>query len=200
MANSAWINFEIKGIKELMEQMKGYPEKLKKKALEPALIEITEKIRDKAKQNILKDCAEYADKHKKKDGTTKSRATGELAKHIIAVPKTKKIGDHIIARSVITRRGRKISVKSAAKQFVGVSKNGTLIYTGNLKGKHIRLTTSKKRVKISAYYAHMIEYGKKGFKARPYMRPASNAIAPQIPEIFAKHIKAVEKELNSQIK
>ena len=194
-----FMSLEIAGLKELMAKMADYPEKLKKKAIEPALIEITEKIRDKAKQNILKDCAEYADKHRKKDGTTKSRATGELAKHIVAVPKTKGLNKHEVARAVIVRKSRKISVKSAFKSFVKVGKSGELVFTGKLKGKHVRKTSSGKRVRVSAYYAHFVEYGTKNMQKRPFLRPASKAVEAKIPEIFAKHIKAVDDEINRVI-
>ena len=105
-----------------------------------------------------------------------------------------------VARAVIVRKSRKISVQSAFKSFVKVGKNGKLVFTGKLKGKNVRQTSSGKRVRVSAYYAHFVEYGTKNMKKRPFLRPASKAVEAKIPEIFAKHIKAVEKELNSKIK
>lgn len=177
---SDYMSFKVEGLGELMSQMQSYPEKLKKKALEPALVEITEQIKNKARALVPKD-------------------TGELEKHIVAVPKTKGLSKHEVARAVIVRKSRKISVKSAFKSFVKVGKNGNLVFTGKLKGKHVRKTTSQKRVRISAYYAHFLEYGTKNMKPRPFMRPASKAVQPKIPEIFAKHIQAVNNEINKNL-
>ncbi|MCI7023348.1 MAG: hypothetical protein MR964_03860 [Campylobacter sp.] len=35
--------------------------------------------------------------------------------------------------------------------------------------------------------------------ARPFLRPASKATQAKIPEIFAKHIKAVNDEMNKKL-
>lgn len=175
-----YMSFEIAGLKELMAKMNDYPEKLKKKAIEPALVEITEQIKNKAKALVPKD-------------------TGELEKHIVSVPKTKGLNKHEVARAVIVRKSRKISIKSAFKSFVKVGKNGDLVFNGKLKGKNVRQTSSGKRVRVSAYYAHFVEYGTKNMKKRPFMRPASKAVEAKIPEIFAKHIKAVDDEINKYL-
>ena len=177
---SDFVNLEISGLKELMAQMSSYPEKLKKQALEPALVEITEQIKNKARALVPKD-------------------TGELEKHIVAVPKTKGLSKHEVARAVIVRKSRKISAKSAFKSFVKVGKNGNLVFKGKLKGKNVRKTGGGKRVRVSAYYAHMVEYGTKKMSARPFMRPASKAVEARANEIFAKHIEAVNNEINRMI-
>lgn len=177
---SDFMSFKVEGLNELMSQMQSYPEKLKKKALEPALVEITEQIKNKARALVPKD-------------------TGELEKHIVAVPKTKGLSKHEVARAVIVRKSRKISVKSAFKSFVKVGKNGNLVFTGKLKGKHVRKTTSQKRVRISAYYAHMVEYGTKKMSARPFMRPASKAVEARVSEIFERHIEKVNEQINGII-
>ena len=45
----------------------------------------------------------------------------------------------------------------------------------------------------------MVEYGTKKMSARPFMRPASKAVEARANEIFAKHIEAVNDEINRMI-
>ena len=174
------MNFKVEGLSELMNALKAYPQNLRRKACEPALKEITRRIRNDARAHAPKD-------------------TGELEKHIVAVPKTKGLSKHEVARAVIVRKSRKISAKSAFKSFVKVGKNGNLVFKGKLKGKNVRKTGGGKRVRVSAYYAHMVEYGTKKMSARPFLRPASKAVEARANEIFERYIEKVNEQINKII-
>ena len=173
---SDFMSFKVEGLNELMNALKAYPQNLRRKACDPALKEITRRIRNDARAHAPKD-------------------TGELEKHIVAVPKTKGLSKHEVARAVIVRKSRKISAKSAFKSFVKVGKNGNLVFKGKLKGKNVRKTGGGKRVRVSAYYAHMIEYGTKKMSARPFMRPATARAKGYMKEVLESHISAMNAEL-----
>ena len=104
--------------------------------------------------------------------------TGELAKHIIDAS-SKSPSPAIIKRAIFVRKIRKVSRKSYERM--------------KLKGKKVYLAgySSTGRAKLSAFYAHFVEYGTKKMKPRPFMRPAVQAVAPKIPEIIQKHINKI---------
>ena len=156
---SDYMSFKVEGLNELMNALKAYPQNLRRKACEPALKEITRRIRNDARAHAPKD-------------------TGELAKHIIDAS-SKSPSPAIIKRAIFVRKIRKVSRKSYERM--------------KLKGKKVYLAgySSTGRAKLSAFYAHFVEYGTKKMSARPFMRPAVQAVAPKIPEIIQKHINKI---------
>ena len=89
---SDYMSFKVEGLGELMNALKAYPQNLRRKACDPALKEITRRIRDDARTHAPKD-------------------TGELAKHIIdASSRSPSLA--IIKRAIFVRKIRKISRKS----------------------------------------------------------------------------------------
>ena len=86
------MSFKVEGLNELMNTLKAYPQNLRRKACEPALKEITRRIRDDARAHAPKD-------------------TGELAKHIIDAT-SRSPSPAIIKRAIFVRKIRKISRKS----------------------------------------------------------------------------------------
>lgn len=164
---SDYMSFKVEGLGELMNALKAYPQNLRRKACEPALKEITRRIRDDARAHAPKD-------------------TGELAKHIIDAS-SKSPSPAIIKRAIFVRKIRKVSRKSYERM--------------KLKGKKVYLAgySNTGRAQLSAYYAHFVEYGTKKMSAKPFMRPASKAVEARANEIFAKHIEAVNDEINRVI-
>ena len=86
------MSFKVEGLGELMNALKAYPQNLRRKACEPALKEITRRIRDDARAHAPKD-------------------TGELAKHIIDAS-SRSPSPAIIKRAIFVRKIRKVSRKS----------------------------------------------------------------------------------------
>ena len=156
---SDYMSFKVEGLSELMNALKAYPQNLRRKAVGPALKEITRRIRNDARAHAPKD-------------------TGELAKHIIDAS-SKSPSPAIIKRAIFVRKIRKVSRKSYERM--------------KLKGKKVYLAgySSTGRAKLSAFYAHFVEYGTKKMSAKPFMRPAVQAVAPKIPEIIQKHINKI---------
>ena len=89
---SDYMSFKVEGLNELMNALKAYPQNLRRKACEPALKEITRRIRDDARAHAPKD-------------------TGELAKHIIDAT-SRSPSPAIIKRAIFVRKIRKVSRKS----------------------------------------------------------------------------------------
>lgn len=89
---SDFMSFKVEGLGELMNALKAYPQNLRRKACEPALKEITRRIRDDARAHAPKD-------------------TGELAKHIIDAS-SRSPSPAIIKRAIFVRKIRKVSRKS----------------------------------------------------------------------------------------
>ena len=89
---SDYMSFKVEGLGELMNTLKAYPQNLRRKACEPALKEITRRIRDDARAHAPKD-------------------TGELAKHIIDAT-SRSPSPAIIKRAIFVRKIRKVSRKS----------------------------------------------------------------------------------------
>ena len=89
---SDFMSFKVEGLNELMNALKAYPQNLRRKACEPALKEITRRIRDDARAHAPKD-------------------TGELAKHIIDAS-SRSPSPAIIKRAIFVRKIRKVSRKS----------------------------------------------------------------------------------------
>ena len=89
---SDYMSFKVEGLNELMNTLKAYPQNLRRKACEPALKEITRRIRDDARAHAPKD-------------------TGELAKHIIDAT-SRSPSPAIIKRAIFVRKIRKVSRKS----------------------------------------------------------------------------------------
>ena len=89
---SDYMSFKVEGLGELMNALKAYPQNLRRKACEPALKEITRRIRDDARAHAPKD-------------------TGELAKHIIDAT-SRSPSPAIIKRAIFVRKIRKVSRKS----------------------------------------------------------------------------------------
>ena len=89
---SDYMSFKVEGLGELMNALKAYPQNLRRKACEPALKEITRRIRDDARAHAPKD-------------------TGELAKHIIDAT-SRSASPAIIKRAIFVRKIRKVSRKS----------------------------------------------------------------------------------------
>ena len=86
------MSFKVEGLGELMNALKAYPQNLRRKACDPALKEITRRIRDDARAHAPKD-------------------TGELAKHIIDAS-SRSPSPAIIKRAIFVRKIRKVSRKS----------------------------------------------------------------------------------------
>ena len=89
---SDYMSFKVEGLGELMNALKAYPQNLRRKACEPALKEITRRIRDDARAHAPKD-------------------TGELAKHIIDAT-SRSPSPAIIKRAIFVPKIRKVSRKS----------------------------------------------------------------------------------------
>lgn len=89
---SDYMSFKVEGLNELMDALKAYPQNLRRKACEPALKEITKRIRDDAKAHAPKD-------------------SGEMSKHIIDAS-SRSPSPAIIKRAVFVRKIRKVSRKS----------------------------------------------------------------------------------------
>ena len=89
---SDYMSFKVEGLNELMNTLKAYPQNLRRKACEPALKEVTRRIRDDARAHAPKD-------------------TGELAKHIIDAT-SRSPSPAIIKRAIFVRKIRKVSRKS----------------------------------------------------------------------------------------
>lgn len=50
------------------------------------------------------------------------------------------------------------------------------------------------RVRLSAFYAHMVEYGTSKMSARPFLRPAVDSMRGEMPKIIAEEVnKAIER-------
>ena len=160
---SDYMSFKVEGLSELMNALKAYPQNLRRKACEPALKEITRRIRDDARTHAPKD-------------------TGELAKHIIDAS-SKSPSPAIIKRAIFVRKIRKVSRKSYERM--------------RLKGKKVYLAgySSTGRAKLSAFYAHFVEYGIKKMSARPFMRPATARAKGYMKEVLESHISAMNAEL-----
>lgn len=174
---SDYMSFKVEGLNELMDALKAYPQNLRRKACEPALKEITKRIRDDAKAHAPKD-------------------SGELAKHIVEA--SSRSEPHIIKRAVFVRKIRKVSKRSYERM--------------KLKGKKVYLAgySSSGRAQLSAYYAHMVEYGhyishkgersykgqKHGFvQPKPFMRPAVQRAKGYMKEVLERHISAMNAKL-----
>ncbi|MCI7075863.1 MAG: hypothetical protein MR931_01110 [Campylobacter sp.] len=114
--------------------------------------------------------------------TKDSKSAGELEKHIKSVKSPKDSKGDIVARAVVVFRGRRMSTAKYLEN-VGLVKN--------FGKKYAKIGKSGKRIRVYAYYAHFVEYGTKNMKARPFMRPAVQAVAPKIPEIIQKHINKI---------
>ncbi|MCI7587890.1 MAG: HK97-gp10 family putative phage morphogenesis protein [Campylobacter sp.] len=169
---SVFINFEIDGVNELKNMFENLTDEVKKEALEPALKEITDEIANKAKANLRANIAKTKD----------SKSAGELEKHIKSVKSPKDSKGDIVARAVVVFRSRRMSTAKYLEN-VGLVKN--------FGKKYAKIGKSGKRIRVYAYYAHFVEYGTKKIKARPFMRPAVQAVAPKIPEIIQKHINKI---------
>ena len=169
---SVFINFEIDGVNELKNMFENLTDEVKKQALEPALKEITDEIANKAKANLRANIAKTKD----------SKSAGELEKHIKSVKSPKDSKGDIVARAVVVFRSRRMSTAKYLEN-VGLVKN--------FGEKYAKIGKSGKRIRVYAYYAHFVEYGTKKMKARPFMRPAVQAVAPKIPEIIQKHINKI---------
>ena len=159
---SDFMSFKVEGLNELMNALKAYPQNLKRKAVGPALKEITRRIRNDARAHAPKD-------------------TSELAKHIIDAS-SKSPSPAIIKRAIFVRKIRKVSRKSYERM--------------RLKGKRVYLAgySSTGRAKISAFYAHMVEYGTKKMKARPFMRPAVQRAKGHMKEVLESHTRQMNRD------
>ena len=65
------------------------------------------------------------------------------------------------------------------------------------KGKKVYLAgySSTGRAKLSAFYAHFVEYGTKKMGAKPFMRPATARAKGYMKEVLESHISAMNAEL-----
>lgn len=160
---SDYMSFKGEGLSELMNALKAYPQNIRHKACEPALKEITRRIRNDARAHAPKD-------------------TGELAKHIIDA-NSKSPSPAIIKRVIFVRKIRKVSRKSYERM--------------KLKGKRVYLAgySSTGRAKLSAFYAHMIEYGTIKMSAKPFMRLAIHRAKGYMKQVLESHISAMNAEL-----
>ena len=184
----AKVSLEYLDFTNLLSELGGYADKLLETAAEPALKEITRKVRDDAKKRLEAHTA----------STPNSKSTGELARHIsdLASRHTKDQK----ARAVLIRRVRKAKSKTYAKlRQKGFTLRG-------LKG---RVSETSDKYKVHAYYGWMVEYGHKivknkkvvGYaKARPFMRPAVLDAKAKMLDIFKKHIGKLNDSINRDYK
>ena len=66
-----------------------------------------------------------------------------------------------------------------------------------LKGKKVYLAgySTTGRAKLSAFYAHFVEYGTKKMSAKPFMRPDVQKEKGYIKQVLESHISAMNSEL-----
>ena len=175
---SDFMSFKVEGLNELMNALKAYPQNLRRKACEPALKEITRRIRDDARAHAPKD-------------------TGELAKHIIDAT-SRSPSPAIIKRAIFVRKIRKISRKSYERMKL----KGKKVYLAGFS------STGRAQLSAyyahMVEYGHYISYkGERSYKGqthgfvqpKPFMRPAVQRAKGYMKEVLESHISAMNAEL-----
>ena len=173
-----YMSFKVEGLETLMNALKAYPQNIRRKACEPALKEITRRIRDDARAHAPKD-------------------TGEMAKHIIDAS-SRSPSPAIIKRAIFVKKIRKVSKRS----YERMKYKGKKVYLAGYS------STGRAQLSAyyahMVEYGHYISYkGERSYKGqthgfvqpRPFMRPAVQRAKGYIKEVLERHISAMNNEL-----
>lgn len=183
-----FMKLEFKGADDIIKKFAGATDRIKKEALQPALKAITDEIASEAKKNLRY----FTNK------TKNSKSAGELEKHIKSVASPRDSKGDAIARATIIRRPRKQSLASYLIDIATIE---------NLSKKYAKINKSGTKVRIYAYYAHMLEYGHKiikngkqvGYsKARPFFRLAVRKVSRKANEIIQLKVNEIVGKIDKE--